>query len=81
MQGWIECVGCADRACYDLSVHTKATGERLVAQVDLPQSVSLVLLFSPHEFMNSISTSPLASFPGSREAWKRGCKSTHVSPS
>lgn len=36
--GWIECVGCADRACYDLSVHTKATGERLVAQVDLEQS-------------------------------------------
>lgn len=35
--GWIECVGCADRACYDLSVHTKATGERLIAQVDLPQ--------------------------------------------
>lgn len=35
--GWIECVGCADRACYDLSVHTKAAGERLVAQVDLPQ--------------------------------------------
>lgn len=36
--GWIECVGCADRACYDLSVHTKATGERLVAQVDLEKS-------------------------------------------
>ena len=34
-------MGCADRACYDLSVHTKATGERLVAQVDLPQPVSL----------------------------------------
>ena len=40
MQGWIECVGCADRACYDLSVHTKAAGERLVAQVDLAQPVS-----------------------------------------
>ena len=40
IQGWIECVGCADRACYDLSVHTKATGERLIAQVDLPQPVS-----------------------------------------
>ena len=40
LQGWIECVGCADRACYDLSVHTKAAGERLVAQVDLPQPVS-----------------------------------------
>ncbi len=29
--GWIECVGCADRAAYDLSVHTKRTKERLVA--------------------------------------------------
>ena len=28
--GWIECVGCADRAAYDLSVHTKATKEKLV---------------------------------------------------
>ncbi|KAJ7365654.1 Glycine--tRNA ligase [Desmophyllum pertusum] len=35
--GWIECVGCADRACYDLAVHSKAAGERLVAQVDLEQ--------------------------------------------
>ena len=41
LQGWIECVGCADRACYDLSVHTKAAGEKLVAQVDLAQPVSL----------------------------------------
>ena len=24
--GWIECVGCADRSAYDLSVHMKATG-------------------------------------------------------
>jgi len=24
--GWIECVGCADRSAYDLSVHEKATG-------------------------------------------------------
>ncbi|GFX30829.1 glycine--tRNA ligase [Trichonephila clavipes] len=23
--GWVECVGCADRSCYDLSQHTKAT--------------------------------------------------------
>lgn len=27
--GWIECIGNADRACYDLSVHSKATGSRL----------------------------------------------------
>ena len=39
-QGWIECVGCADRACYDLSVHTKMSGEKLVAQVDLEEPVS-----------------------------------------
>ncbi|QIW98357.1 hypothetical protein AMS68_003875 [Peltaster fructicola] len=24
--GWIECVGCADRSAFDLSVHSKATG-------------------------------------------------------
>jgi len=25
--GWIECVGCADRSAYDLSVHAKKTGQ------------------------------------------------------
>ena len=23
--GWVECVGIADRSCYDLSVHAEAT--------------------------------------------------------
>ncbi|KAL9023677.1 MAG: hypothetical protein Q9196_007049 [Gyalolechia fulgens] len=27
--GWIECVGCADRSAYDLTVHTKKTGASL----------------------------------------------------
>ncbi|KAF3226492.1 Glycine--tRNA ligase 1, mitochondrial [Orbilia oligospora] len=27
--GWIECVGCADRSAYDLSVHQKKTGQFL----------------------------------------------------
>jgi len=27
--GWIECVGCADRSAYDLSVHSKATKQPL----------------------------------------------------
>ncbi|KAI9891303.1 MAG: Glycine--tRNA ligase 1, mitochondrial [Vezdaea aestivalis] len=27
--GWIECVGCADRSAYDLSVHAKQTGAAL----------------------------------------------------
>eukprot|EP00795_Rhopilema_esculentum_P014077 gene14077-5064_t len=39
-KGWIECVGCADRACYDLTQHSNASGEKLVAQVDLPSPIS-----------------------------------------
>ncbi|KAI9719122.1 MAG: Glycine--tRNA ligase 1, mitochondrial [Candelaria pacifica] len=30
--GWIECVGCADRSAYDLSVHSKKTGAPLVVR-------------------------------------------------
>jgi len=30
--GWIECVGCADRSAYDLSVHAKATGNPLLVR-------------------------------------------------
>uniref|UniRef100_A0A1W7RAJ7 Glycine--tRNA ligase n=1 Tax=Hadrurus spadix TaxID=141984 RepID=A0A1W7RAJ7_9SCOR len=35
--GWVECVGCADRSCYDLSQHTKMTGVKLVAEKKLPE--------------------------------------------
>ncbi|PSK56010.1 hypothetical protein B9Z65_4888 [Elsinoe australis] len=35
--GWIECVGCADRSAYDLEVHSKRTGEKLVVQEALPE--------------------------------------------
>lgn len=30
--GWIECVGCADRSAYDLTVHMKKTGAPLVVR-------------------------------------------------
>jgi len=30
--GWIECVGCADRSAYDLTVHSKATGTPLLVR-------------------------------------------------
>ncbi|KAI9807374.1 MAG: Glycine--tRNA ligase 1, mitochondrial [Piccolia ochrophora] len=30
--GWIECVGCADRSAYDLTVHSKKTGQPLVVR-------------------------------------------------
>ncbi|XP_070550171.1 glycine--tRNA ligase-like [Ptychodera flava] len=35
--GWIECVGCADRSCYDLKQHTKSTKVPLVAEKRLPE--------------------------------------------
>ncbi|CAK9438440.1 uncharacterized protein LODBEIA_P26640 [Lodderomyces beijingensis] len=39
--GWIECVGCADRSAYDLTVHAARTGEKLVARktLDEPRTV------------------------------------------
>ncbi|KAK7206269.1 hypothetical protein BZA70DRAFT_298958 [Myxozyma melibiosi] len=30
--GWIECVGCADRSAYDLTVHSNRTNEKLVVR-------------------------------------------------
>uniref|UniRef100_A0A1I7TWM9 Glycine--tRNA ligase n=2 Tax=Caenorhabditis tropicalis TaxID=1561998 RepID=A0A1I7TWM9_9PELO len=39
--GWIECVGNADRACYDLLQHYKATNVKLVAEKKLPQPVDV----------------------------------------
>jgi len=37
--GWIECVGCADRAAYDLSVHAKKTGAPLVVRQALKEPI------------------------------------------
>jgi glycyl-tRNA synthetase len=35
--GWIECVGCADRSAYDLTVHSARTKEKLVVREALPK--------------------------------------------
>lgn len=39
--GWVECVGCADRSAYDLSVHAKRTGAPLVVRqrLDEPRTI------------------------------------------
>lgn len=37
--GWVECVGCADRACFDLEQHTKFSGTKLVARIDLEKPI------------------------------------------
>lgn len=39
--GWIECVGCADRSAYDLSVHAARTNEKLVVREMLPEPVTV----------------------------------------
>lgn len=54
--GWIECVGCADRSAYDLTVHAKKTGKSMVVRqnLDVPKEVTknVALLnkkvFGPH---------------------------------
>lgn len=35
--GWVECVGCADRSCYDLTQHAKHSGVKLAAEKQLAQ--------------------------------------------
>ena len=35
--GWIECIGCADRSAYDLTVHMKKTGAPLVVRESLSE--------------------------------------------
>ncbi|EGX94357.1 glycyl-tRNA synthetase 1 [Cordyceps militaris CM01] len=35
--GWVECVGCADRSAYDLTVHAKKTGAALLVRERLEQ--------------------------------------------
>ena len=37
--GWIECVGCADRSAYDLTVHSKKTGQPLIVRENLEKPV------------------------------------------
>lgn len=44
--GWVECVGHADRACYDLDVHAKATNTSMVATMryDVPKEIEIAKL-------------------------------------
>ncbi|KAF8628930.1 hypothetical protein AX15_003648 [Amanita polypyramis BW_CC] len=51
--GWTECVGCADRAAYDLSVHSAKTGHPLVVRQALKEPIvteKLVAEFNKKEF-------------------------------
>ncbi|MBN3312572.1 GARS ligase, partial [Atractosteus spatula] len=44
--GWIEIVGCADRSCYDLLCHARATKVPLVAEKPLKEPISFCVFFS-----------------------------------
>jgi glycyl-tRNA synthetase len=39
--GWIECVGCADRSAYDLTVHANKTKEKLVVRQKLDEPITI----------------------------------------
>ncbi|KAM9839459.1 glycine--tRNA ligase-like isoform 2-T2 [Aulostomus maculatus] len=48
--GWIEIVGCADRSCFDLSCHSRATKVPLVAEKPLKEPISFnVVKFEPNK--------------------------------
>lgn len=56
--GWIECVGHADRACYDLQVHSKATKTSMVAteKVDPPITIDIAKLKLNRKLLGQIFT-------------------------
>ncbi|KAJ2854389.1 Glycine--tRNA ligase 1, mitochondrial [Coemansia erecta] len=37
--GWIECVGCADRSAYDLTVHANRTNKKMCVSENLPEPI------------------------------------------
>ncbi|KOS17173.1 Glycine--tRNA ligase 1 [Escovopsis weberi] len=39
--GWVECVGCADRSAYDLTVHAKKTGAPLIVREKLETPLAI----------------------------------------
>ncbi|CAL9737583.1 glycine--tRNA ligase 1, mitochondrial [Monosporozyma servazzii] len=39
--GWIECVGCADRSAYDLTVHSQKTKEKMVVRQKLETPIEV----------------------------------------
>ncbi|EGW35357.1 uncharacterized protein SPAPADRAFT_58584 [Spathaspora passalidarum NRRL Y-27907] len=39
--GWIECVGCADRSAYDLTVHSARTNTKLVVRQTLDEPITV----------------------------------------
>ena len=56
--GWVECVGIADRACYDLEVHAKRSKKDMVAthRFDKPREMEVAKLMADKGKMGRTST-------------------------
>ncbi|KAB0391511.1 hypothetical protein E2I00_000468 [Balaenoptera physalus] len=52
--GWIEIVGCADRSCYDLSCHARATKVPLVAEKPLKEPISFLVTLTAQDYSVNI---------------------------
>ncbi|RYP82962.1 hypothetical protein DL770_005475 [Monosporascus sp. CRB-9-2] len=84
--GWIECVGCADRSAYDLTVHSKQTDKPLLVRqrLDTPRTVQEWEVtvdkkkFGPFFKKDSkaVETVILASTQECREAWAKELESS-----
>jgi glycyl-tRNA synthetase len=68
--GWVECVGHADRACYDLDVHGKATKTPMVAtqRVDPPQEMEVAKLTFDRKALGKVFKNDQRAVSGALEA-------------
>jgi len=88
--GWVECVGCADRSAYDLTVHAKKTGAPLCVQERLDEPVIIEewevevekKLFGPkfRKDAKTVETALLESSQETREAWAKALKESGSFP-
>jgi glycyl-tRNA synthetase len=74
--GWVECVGHADRACYDLAVHAKATKTPMVATMkyDTPREIEVAKLKFDRKALGLVFKKDARTVSGALEAlaedWK-----------
>lgn len=68
--GWVECVGHADRACYDLEVHSKATKTPMMAtqKFDTPQEIELAKLKFDRKLLGQVFQQEQRTISGILEA-------------
>ncbi|KAL4902960.1 hypothetical protein BDW74DRAFT_180254 [Aspergillus multicolor] len=71
--GWIECVGCADRSAYNLTVHSKKTGESLVKNAKAVEAALTALTQAERETLattldeNGAISISISDLPGKTE--------------